>query len=181
MPSSFVYLELLGRSHTRQPLARLLMRPPSSQRSIIGLAANFVRTRVSRTRTRARNVSTYERRTMMEHNTILYISDRANSSYSVFAALKETGCEVVSTNSPTQGVALLYIMRTVAGVVLDNRAREQASFDLAQSLSQIRPDVPIMLLCGDQSESSPSWTDGCVSTDKLTSVLHHLLTAEAVA
>jgi DNA-binding NtrC family response regulator len=118
---------------------------------------------------------------MMEPNTILYISDRANRSYSVFAALEETGCEVVSTNSPTQGVALLYIMRTVAGVVLDNRAREQASFDLVQSLSQIRPHVPIMLLCGDQSESSPSWTDRCVSTDKLTSVLHHLLTAEAVA
>jgi CheY-like chemotaxis protein len=95
------------------------------------------------------------RRTMMEHNTILYISDRANSSYSVFAALKETGCEVVSTNSPTQGVALLYIMRTVAGVVLDNRAREQASFDLAQSLSQLRPDVPIMLLSATRLRAHP--------------------------
>ncbi len=71
---------------------------------------------------------------MMEYNTILCISDRANSSHSVLAALKEIGCEVVSTNSPTEGVALLYIMHSVAAVVLDNRAREQASFDVARSL-----------------------------------------------
>ena len=71
---------------------------------------------------------------MMEYNTILCISDRANSSHSVLAAPKETGGEVVSTNSPTEGVARLYIMHLVAAVVLDNRAREQASFDVARSL-----------------------------------------------
>ena len=118
---------------------------------------------------------------MKEHNTILHISDRANSSNSVLAALKETGCEVVSTNSPTEGVALLYIMHSVAAVVLDNRAREQASFDVAQSLREIRPNVPVMLLCGDQIDNLPSWTDRCVSTTKLTSTLQHLLTAESVA
>ena len=57
---------------------------------------------------------------MMEQNTILHISDRANSSNSVLAAFKETGYEVVSTNTPTQGVALLYVMHSVAAVVLDN-------------------------------------------------------------
>jgi DNA-binding NtrC family response regulator len=100
----------------------------------------------------------------MEHNTILHISDRANSSNSVLAALTETGCEVVSTNSPTEGVALLYVMHSVAAVVLDNRAREQASFDVAQSLREIRPDVPIMLLCGDQIDSLPSCVDACIRT-----------------
>jgi CheY-like chemotaxis protein len=179
MPSSLDYFELLGRSPTRRPLTRLRCdRPP-----LKGASSDLLDLQnpgFEDPHPRAKRVDR-RRRTMMEHNTILYISDRANSSYSVFAALKETGCEVVSTNSPTQGVALLYIMRTVTAVVLDNRAREQASFDLVQSLSQIRPDVPIMLLCGDQSESSSSWTDGCVSTDELTSVLHHLFTAEAVA
>ena len=82
----------------------------------------------------------------MEHHTILYISDRPNRSISVLDALKETGCEVVSTNSPTEGVALLYIMHSVAAVVLDNRAREQAGFDVARSLRQIRPNVSVMLL-----------------------------------
>ena len=115
---------------------------------------------------------------MTEHKTILHVSGRANISNSVLAELKETGCEVVSTNSPTEGVALLYIMHSVAAVVLDNRAREQAGFDVARSLRQIRPNVPLMLLCGDQIDSSPSWTDRCVSTDKLTSALQHLMTAE---
>jgi CheY-like chemotaxis protein len=114
----------------------------------------------------------------MEHNTILYISDRANSSNSVLDELKETGCKVVSTNSSTEGVALLYIMHSVAAVVLDNRAREQASFDVARSLREIRSNVPVMLLPDEQIDGSPSWTNECVSTEKLTSALQHLLTAE---
>src|SRR5712664_3731139 len=118
---------------------------------------------------------------MMKHNTILHISDRANSSNSVLAAFKETGFEVVNTNSPTEGVALLYIMHSVALVVLDNRARGQAGFDVAQSLREIRPNIPVMLLCGDQIDGSPSWKDKCVSTDKLTSTLQHLRTGEFVA
>jgi DNA-binding NtrC family response regulator len=132
---------------------------------------------------------------MMEHKTILYISDRADSKYntivyisekaisttSVLAALKKTGCEVVSTNSPMVGVALLYAMRSVAAVVLDNRAREKASFDLARSLRQIRPNVPVMLLCGDQIDTSLSSTDSCVNADELGSAVQHVLTAEAVA
>jgi DNA-binding NtrC family response regulator len=117
---------------------------------------------------------------MTEHKTILYISHRANRSNLVLAALKETGCEVVSANSLPEGVALLYIMRSVTAVVLDNRSREQASFDVAQSLREIRPDVPVMLECGDQIDSSPSWAEGCVSTDKLASALQHLLAAEPV-
>jgi len=114
----------------------------------------------------------------MEHNTILYVS-AAKSRNSVLAALKETGCEVVSTNSPTEGVALLHVMPAVAAVVLENRARELASFDVAQSLREIRPNVPV-LLCGDPIDCSPSGTDRCVSADKLTSALQYLLTVKPV-
>jgi hypothetical protein len=39
---------------------------------------------------------------MMEHETILYISDQANSN-PVLVALNGTGYEVVSTNSARQG------------------------------------------------------------------------------
>ena len=116
----------------------------------------------------------------MEHNTILYISDGANSSNSVLAALKETGCEVVSTNSPTEGVALQYIMRTVAAVVLDNGVRERAGFDIARSLRLIGPNVPVILLCGDQLDSLAPWRERCVDTAKLTSTVQQLLTAEPV-
>src|ERR1700756_4663301 len=103
---------------------------------------------------------------MKEQITILYISGRADSSHLGLDNLKEIGCEVVSADSPTKGVALLYIMHSVAAVVLDNRAKEQASFDLSQSLRQIRPDVPIMLLCSDQIDNTPSPTGGCLNTDE---------------
>jgi len=115
---------------------------------------------------------------MMEHGTILYISYPASSSNSILARLKETGCEVVSTNSPAVGVALFYAMHSVAAVMLDKRVRKQASFDVVQSLRQIRPSVPVTLLCGDEIDSLPSSKDTCVSTEKLTSVLRHLLIAE---
>jgi DNA-binding NtrC family response regulator len=117
---------------------------------------------------------------MIEQKTILYISDGGNNSNSVAAAIKETGCEVVSTKSPTEGVALLYIMGHVDAVVLDNRVREHASFDVAQSLRRIRPGVPLMLECGDQIDDSPTEKESCVSTEDLTSAIEHLLTAEAV-
>lgn len=117
----------------------------------------------------------------MEHHTILYIFDETNRSNSVLSAINETGCEVVSTNSATQGVALFYIMTSVAAVVLDSRAVEHASFDLTQSLKKIRPNVPIMLQCGDQIDSSPSRTESCVKTDRLAFELRHVLTVGAVA
>jgi CheY-like chemotaxis protein len=52
----------------------------------------------------------------MKHETILYISDQATSRDSVIGALENTGYEVVSTNSSTQVIALLYIMHSVAAV-----------------------------------------------------------------
>jgi DNA-binding NtrC family response regulator len=116
----------------------------------------------------------------MRHKTILYISDRPNRSNPVLAAIEETGCEVVSTNSPTEGVALLYIMHSVIAVVLDSGVGEHASFDVAQRFRRVRPDVPVMLPCGDQIGGSPSWTDSCVSTDELAFALRHLLTENHV-
>jgi DNA-binding NtrC family response regulator len=117
---------------------------------------------------------------MMEHKTILYITDGESNSNSALAELEEMGYEIVSANSPTEGVALLYVMHSVAAVVLDNRSKEQASFDVTESLREIRPDVPLMLQCSDQIDSSSSSTAECMSTDKLTCALHHLLTAEPV-
>lgn len=117
---------------------------------------------------------------MIGYNIILYISDVRGGSRSVLTALEEKGYEVVSTNSPTEGVALLYVMHSAAAVVVDKGASDRAGFDLVQSLRQIRPHVPVTLLCGDQFERSPSPTDTCVKKDKLIWG-QHLLTAESVA
>ena len=114
-------------------------------------------------------------------NTILYISSRANSGDSVLDALKEKGYEVVTASSPTEAVALLYVFPPIVAVVLDKRAREQVGFDVAQSLKQIRPNIPVVELCSDQTEGSRSRTNKCVSTDKIASALKYLLAAESVA
>jgi hypothetical protein len=70
---------------------------------------------------------------------ILYISNQATSSNSVLAALEASGGEVVGTDSATQAIALLFIMHSVAVVVLHYRASERTSFDLVRSLRAIRP------------------------------------------
>jgi CheY-like chemotaxis protein len=117
---------------------------------------------------------------------ILYISDRRTCSSSVLSALEATGCEVVGTDSATQAIALLYIMHSVALVVLHHRARERASFDLVRSLRAIRPGVPIILLCREQIGPLPSGVDASgvylydigQPREKLTSQVQYLLTAE---
>jgi hypothetical protein len=112
----------------------------------------------------------------MEHRrTILYIFHRSNRSNAVLAAIKQTGCEVLSTDSLTQGVALLYILGQVSAVVLDNQVRKHANFDVAENLKTIRPWVPVVLRCCDPIHSSLSSTDNCVSTNELSAVLQHLL------
>jgi CheY-like chemotaxis protein len=118
----------------------------------------------------------------MTNETILYLSDPRANSNSILAALKATGYEVVSTNSASQAIALLYILHAVAGVVLNRRARERNTSDVARSLQAIRPDVPIVLLCRDQIDRLPSCVDACVDTgqplERLTSEVQSLLTAK---
>ena len=113
----------------------------------------------------------------MTHEIILYLQDQATCGNFVSAALQAAGYEVVSVNSAKQAVALLFVMHSVAAVVLNQRAREQAGFDVAQSLRAIRPDVPIVLLCGEQINPLPLNVDVCVSTvqlvEKFTSALGH--------
>jgi len=123
-----------------------------------------------------------EGRNAMARETILYISDKAAASDSILAALKTTGYEVVSTDISTQAIALLFIMHSVTGIVLRDRAGEHTSFDVARSLRALRPDVPIVLLCEDRIDRLPTYVDACVNTgqpiERLTSEVQHWLTAE---
>jgi CheY-like chemotaxis protein len=118
----------------------------------------------------------------MTDETILYISDQTANNDSVLAALKATGYEVVNTNNSTQAIALLFLLHSVAGVVLNHLARERAKFDIARSLRAIRSDVPIVLLCRGQATSLPPSVDACVDTrqplEKLTAAVRRLLVAK---
>src|SRR5882724_13071371 len=124
--------------------------------------------------------STNEGENTMERETILYISDQETNSHSSLTALTGTGYEVVSTDSSTQAVALLFIMRSAIAVVLNHQAGDRTTLDLARSLRGVRPDVPIILLCGEQVNHLPSYLDACVDTgqsiEKLTAALRRRLT-----
>jgi DNA-binding NtrC family response regulator len=115
----------------------------------------------------------------MTDETILYISDQTANSNPVLAALQATGYEVVITNSATQGIALLYILRRVVGIVLNRRAKEQNRVDVAQSLHALRPDVPIVVLCTNPSSGLPSYVNACMDAKqplaKLTAAVRRLL------
>ena len=102
----------------------------------------------------------------MAGDTILYISDQATGSDSVLAALKAAGYEVVTTNSSTQALALLFLIHSAAAIVFNQRAEEQTSFDLARSLRKIRPDVPMVLLCGGQIDCLPLATEEPTNSGK---------------
>ena len=121
----------------------------------------------------------------MSLDTILYISEKAISSDSVLDTLKVPGYEVVRADSSSQGIALLFLMRTVAVVVLRYQTGERAAFDVARTLRAIRPNVPIMLLCRDQIDRLPPCVDVCVSLAQplamVASAVRCLLTAATAA
>jgi len=102
----------------------------------------------------------------VKHETILYISDHAASSDSVTVELEAEGYEVVSTDSLNQGAALLYIMHSVAAVLLHHQPEDRTSFRLVQNLRAIRPGVPIILLSRDPILCLPPWVDACVGTER---------------
>jgi hypothetical protein len=118
----------------------------------------------------------------VKHGAILYISGHATSSDSLIVELEAEGYEVVSTDSSTQGAALLYIMPSVAGVVLHYQPEDRTWFGLAQSLRAIRPSAPIILLSRDPILCLPPWVDACVGTEQpleeVASAVHSLLTGE---
>jgi CheY-like chemotaxis protein len=121
----------------------------------------------------------------MSLQTILYIPDKAISNDAVSDALKSTGYEVVSADKPSQGIVMLFLMRSVAAVVLHEQAGVRTGNEMARTLRAIRPDVPIILLYRDRMDHLPSCVDVCVNLartlDMLTSSVRWLLTAVPAA
>ena len=102
----------------------------------------------------------------MTEDTILYISDNGPRSGSILSALEATGHDVVSTDSSTQAIALLFVMHSVTAVVLDQHSIGQPGFDLTHGLRAVCPQVPIILLCGDRINHLPPDVDLCVNIDQ---------------
>src|SRR5882672_1451980 len=113
---------------------------------------------------------------------ILYVSDKEKSRDLISAELKTHGYEVVTTDRSTQAVALLFIMRFVAGIVFDHRVEAHTTFDVVRSLRALRPHVPIVFLCRNRIDHPPPCVDACVNTEQpleeLASEVERLLTPE---
>ena len=116
----------------------------------------------------------------MKRETILYISAGATNSDSVIIDLESTGYDVVNTDSSAEGVALLYIMHSVAAVVLHHGAEDRTWFELAQTLRAIRPGAPLIVLSREPMAYLPPWVDACVGTEQplkeVASAVHSVLT-----
>jgi len=97
----------------------------------------------------------------MATNTILWVTaEDVSASNPVVVAFQDAGYELVSTASPSQAVAVLFLNRCVCAVVLDQRLKQTAG--LAGTLHSIRADVPILLLSQDKVSPLPQSVDGCV-------------------
>ena len=115
----------------------------------------------------------------MKHGMMLYLFDRTTRRDSTLAALWACGHEVVSTCSVTQAMALLFLMQSVAGVVLDDNAR-RTDADLIARLRRLCPSLPIVLLVDSPEGEAPEGVDACVCTaqspETITSEVQRALT-----
>ena len=121
---------------------------------------------------------------MMRYETILYVSDHAVSNNPNVDVLEAAGYEVVCA-SPSQAVALLYVLHCIGLVVVDLEVAEQSSADVVASLTAVCPGVPILMLVRDEPCHLPSGVDVCLTArqalKQLTSTVRRLLDARLVS
>jgi hypothetical protein len=121
----------------------------------------------------------------MAEDTILYISDHGPCSDFISAALDATGHNVVSIHSSAQAIAMLFVMHSVAAVVLGQQWIEQPSFDLTRNLRALCPDVQLVALCDGRIDQLPLEVDCCVNTrqplETLTSDLKRIIEERPIA
>jgi response regulator RpfG family c-di-GMP phosphodiesterase len=117
----------------------------------------------------------------MVSDSILYVSDHAVST-SVLAAIEAVGYDVVNADRANQALALLFVMRSAAAVVLDLGSTEETGFELARELRAIHSGVRILLRCCEHIDHLPQWVDAYVSVgeplERLTSLLRKMLNGE---
>jgi DNA-binding NtrC family response regulator len=102
----------------------------------------------------------------MHRRTIFFISDDHTETGALFQALRDAGYEVATTSSRLQAIALLFVMHSVAAVLVDQRSEEHASFDLPRKLRAVRHDVPLIVLCREQVSRPPDYVDACVCSEE---------------
>ena len=100
---------------------------------------------------------------------------------SLLGTLEDSGYQVAIANSELRAVALLFLIRSFVGVVIDDREHESANFDLALKLHGIRSEVPIIVVGQQAVGSSPAPVDACITEQELRETLGRLLQVPAAA
>jgi DNA-binding NtrC family response regulator len=110
----------------------------------------------------------------MSQAMFLIVRERPDCS-PLFRALQDAGYDLTTTDSRSQAFALLFVMKSVAAVIVDQRDSERASFDLPRHLRCVRRDVPIVLLSHEPVSNLPVYIDACVSDQEPLENLVHVL------
>lgn len=97
----------------------------------------------------------------MTGSTILWISDDL-SGISRVVHLQNAGFELLTTTNASEAIALGFVNRRIAAIVLDQRGKKHGSFALARILKSIRCDVPILLLSPEAIEPLPRFVDASI-------------------
>jgi CheY-like chemotaxis protein len=94
----------------------------------------------------------------------MFLVVRQNTdSNSLFRVLHDAGYELTTTTDQSQALALLFVLKSVAAVIVDQRGEEVAISELPRHLRQLRRDVPIVLLSREPLPQLPDFIDACVS------------------
>jgi DNA-binding response OmpR family regulator len=94
---------------------------------------------------------------------------------SLFRVLQDAGYELTTTTDQFQAMAMLFVMKSVHAVIVDQRGEEHASFDLPRHLRGLRRDIPIALLSHEPLPQLPDYIDACVSDQEPLETLVHVL------
>jgi len=119
----------------------------------------------------------------MTTDRILYIAEPGSIFNPLVGALRSVGYDVVITSSPSQAVALLFLMSWAAGVLISHESKEHAGFYLAHTLRAMCPHVPIIFLCNGAVTLLPSADESCLPgepKEKLIDTVQRLLNASEV-
>ena len=104
----------------------------------------------------------------------LVVREKTESS-PLLGVLQDAGYELTTTSNQSQALALLFVMKSVAAVIVDQREDDCATLDLPRHLRGLRRDVPIVLLCHEPLAQLPDYIDACVSDQEPIDRLVHVL------
>ena len=107
-------------------------------------------------------------------DTLLLVSP-AEIGDSVALALNAAGYQVAIANTELRAVALVFLMRSFAAVIVDERQHENPSFALPSRLHGIRPDVPVVVISRVPVSSPPAGVEACVLEQELPNAMTALL------